>query len=215
MSNIISYREESDKEIFPSKRRPYTHRDSFIKKCDLVSKLADVTKKAQSLTLELTEAHKKANDLQITISTLQEELQSVKDLKEVANEKIILLNTQLSKASSLIEQQQVSITQKENVIEVLTKKLTSAAFEQKSKSEKVKTDNAKKRPQNYVVENDERTHKKIKSSSDLLEDNDESKEGMNSSDKASLAEEHNKDNDSLGKNDNNDDGEDKILLLEM
>ena len=47
-------------------------------------------------------------------------------------------------------------------------------------------------------------------SSDPLEDNDESKEGTNSSDKASLAEEHNKDNDSLGKNDNNDDDKDKI-----
>ena len=81
LSNIISYREESDKEIFPSKRRPYTHRDSFIKKGDLVSKLAEVTKKAQSLTIELTEAHKKANDLQIAISTLQEELENVKDLK--------------------------------------------------------------------------------------------------------------------------------------
>ena len=131
LSNIISYREESDKEIFSSKRRPYTHRDSFIKKGDLVSKLADVTKKAQSLTLELTDANKKANDLQITISTLQEELQSVKDLKEVANEKINLLNTQLSKATSLIDQQQVSINQKENIIEVLTKKMTSAAFESK------------------------------------------------------------------------------------
>ena len=79
-----------------------------------------------------------------------------------------------------------------------------------NKSEKVKTDNAKKRPQDFVAENDERTHKKIKSSSDLLEDNDESKEGMNSSDKASLAEEHNKDHDSLGKKDSNDDGDDKI-----
>ena len=79
-----------------------------------------------------------------------------------------------------------------------------------NKSEKVKTDNAKKRPQDFVAENDERTHKKIKSSSDLLEDNDKSKEGMNSSDKASLTEEHNKDHDSLGKKDNNDDGDDKI-----
>ena len=52
LSNKISYREESDKEIFARKRRPYTHRDNFIKKADLVAKLADVTKKAHSLTLE-------------------------------------------------------------------------------------------------------------------------------------------------------------------
>ena len=78
MSNKISYREVNDKEIFARKRRPYTHRDNFIKKADLVAKLADATNKAQSLTLELADANKKANDFQITITTLQEELQSLK-----------------------------------------------------------------------------------------------------------------------------------------
>ena len=97
MSNKISYREVTDKEIFAQKRRTYTHTVNFIKKADLVAKLADATNKAQSLTLELTDANKKANDLQITISTLHQELQTLKDLKEVANEKINLLNTQLIK----------------------------------------------------------------------------------------------------------------------
>ena len=45
LSNKISYREESDKEIFARKRRPYTHRDNFIKKGQFSSKVSRRYKK--------------------------------------------------------------------------------------------------------------------------------------------------------------------------
>ena len=84
-------------------------------KADLVTLLEAATNNVQFLTLELADANKKANDFQISLTTLQEELQCLKELKDVRDEKINILNKQLIKANRLIDQQQVKINYLEQI----------------------------------------------------------------------------------------------------